>query len=69
MSKEITTELDLLEAILDVANEGVERLERQAALLPKDNRIESKNRRIFALARLNRARHAVQSLEHKIIFS
>tara|TARA_Y100001938_G_C7983082_1_gene375440 strand:- start:124 stop:336 length:213 start_codon:yes stop_codon:yes gene_type:complete len=70
MSKtEVKTNLELLEAVLDVANEGVIRLERQASIAPKDDKIESKNRRMFALARLNRARRAVQELEHKIIFS
>jgi hypothetical protein len=61
--------LDLLETVLEVAQEGIERLERQAALLPKDNLVESKNRRLFALSRLNAARRAVDELEKKIVFS
>lgn len=69
MKKQISANLDLLEAILEVAQEGIERLERQAALIPKDDYIESKNRRLFAMARLNTAKRAVHELERKIVFS
>ena len=67
--KEIKADIDLMERILEVANEGLERLERQVALIPKDDYIESKNRRLFAMSRLNTAKRAVDELEKKIVFS
>lgn len=69
MKKQISANLDLLETILEVAHMGVESLEHQAALLPKDDYTDSKNKRLFALARLNAAKRAVQELERKIVFS
>ena len=66
--KQIKADMDLMERILEVENEGIERLERQAAILPKDDLIESKNRRLFAMSRLNTARRAVEELERKIVF-
>ncbi len=66
--KQIKADMDLMERILEVAKEGIERLERQASILPKDDLIESKNRRLFAMSRLNTARRAVEELERKIVF-
>ena len=66
--QQIKASQDLLETILEVAQEGIERLERQAALIPKDDYIESKNRRLFAMSRLNTAKRAVHELERKIVF-
>tara|TARA_B100000424_G_C22933780_1_gene496776 strand:- start:455 stop:670 length:216 start_codon:yes stop_codon:yes gene_type:complete len=66
--QQIKASRDLLETILEIAQEGVEQLERQAASIPKDDYIESRNRRLFAMSRLNTAKRAVHELEKKIVF-
>ena len=66
--QQIKASKDLLETILEIAQEGVEQLERQAASIPKDDYIESRNRRLFAMSRLNTAKRAVHELEKMIVF-